>query len=150
MECDGRSPNRSIEQVASGSSEPPTYRRRKNEEQKDSHRKRKAEVGSIQEEEMEGRVKSRMSEEEKDRRKQEGASKASLKREGGETRGDIDKTMDVDMMEEAGLQERELGTIVNIARSQLEKSLAVGGHPEHRWQVLHLGDAEEDEQCDYE
>ena len=91
-----------------------------------------------------------MSEEEEDRGKQEGASKASLKKEGGETRGDIDKTMNVDMMEEEELQERELSTIVNIARSRLEKSRAVGGHPEHRWQVLHLGHAEEDEQCDYQ
>ena len=100
-------PTKSIEEIASASSELTAHSRRKNEEEKDDHRKRKAEVGSIQEEEMEGRVKSSMSEEEEDRRKQEGASKASLKKEGGETRGDIDKTMNVDMMEEEEFQERK-------------------------------------------
>ena len=107
MECAERNPKRSIEEVASASDEPPAYRRRIEGEEKDKQRKRKAEEGSIIAEEMEGRVKTRMSEEEKDRRKQEEASKGSLKKERGETRGDIDKTMNVDMMEEDEFQERK-------------------------------------------
>ena len=107
MECSGRNPKRSIEEIASASGEPPAYRRRIEEEENENRRKRKAEEGSMQQEEIEGRVKSRTSEEEKDRRTQEDASKGSLKKEGGETRGDIDKTMNVDMMEEEEFQERK-------------------------------------------
>ena len=65
MECAERNPKRSIEEVASGSSEPPAYRQRR----------------------------------------EEGGS--CLQKEEGETRGDIDKTMDVDMMEEEEFQERK-------------------------------------------
>ena len=107
MECAGRNPKRSIEEVASSSSEPTVYRRKAEEEEKENHRKRKAEEGSIKEDEMEGRVKSRMNEDEKDRRKKEEDRKGSFTKEGGETRGDIDKTMNVDMMEEEEFQERK-------------------------------------------
>ena len=94
MECANRNPQRSIEEVASSSSEPPAYRRKAEEEEKENHRKRKAEEGS-------------MREDERDRRKKEEDSKGSLTKEGGETRGDIDKTMNVDMMEEEEFQERK-------------------------------------------
>ena len=45
-------------------------------------------------------------EEEENQRKRK-AEEGSLKKEGGETRGDIDKTMNVDMMEEEEFQERK-------------------------------------------
>ena len=61
------------------------------------HRKRKLRR-KCSEEKMDGRVKNRMTEEDDSRRKQKEAVKGSLKEEAGKTRGDIDKTMDVDMV----------------------------------------------------
>ena len=48
-----------------------------------------------------------MTGEEDNRRKQEEASKGSLNKEEGETRGDIDRTMNVDIMEEEEFQDME-------------------------------------------
>ena len=61
-----RTPKRNIEEVASGSEEPLAYKRRIEEEKL---RKRKAEEGSVDPEEHEGRVRSRVTEGEEDRRK---------------------------------------------------------------------------------
>ena len=43
MECADRNPKRGIEEIASGHSEPPAYRRKTEEEQRENPRKRKAE-----------------------------------------------------------------------------------------------------------
>ena len=50
---------------------------------------------------------SRNTGEEEDRRKQEDASEGKMKKERGEAIGDIDKTMDVDAVEEEEFQERK-------------------------------------------
>ena len=52
-------------------------------------------------------MKSRNREDEDARRRQEDEGKGKVQQEGGETRGDIDKTMNVDMMEEEEFQERK-------------------------------------------
>ena len=98
MECADRNPKRGLVEVASGHAEPPAYRRKTVEEQKENHRKRKAEEGSIIEEEKEGRVKNGNMEE---------MDQGKLQKENGETTGTIDKTMNVDMMEEEDFQERK-------------------------------------------
>ena len=62
-------------------------------------RKRKAEEGSLEQEEDEGRKQSRNIEEKEQkekRKREEEESKGTLQKIGGETRGDIDKTIDVD------------------------------------------------------
>ena len=107
MECADRNPKRSVEGVASGSAEPSACKRKTEKKEKEKHRKRKAEEESIIEEEMEGRVKSRSMEEDDTRRKQEEESKGKSKKEGCETRGDTDKTLNVDMMEEDELGKKK-------------------------------------------
>ena len=97
MDCAARNPKRSSEEMSSGSGDPPAYRRKTEEEEKEKDRKRKAEEGNMEQEEQERRA----------RRKKEEESKGSLTKEGGETRGVIDKTMNVDMMEEDEFQERK-------------------------------------------
>ena len=77
------------------------------EAEKETHRKRNAVEGSIDQREHGGKVKSRMTEEEKDRTKKEEKIKGSFKREAGETRGDFDNVMNVDIMEEEELQQKK-------------------------------------------
>ena len=61
----------------------------------------------MQQEEREGPVMSRNTEEEDNMRKQEDASRESLKKKGGETRCEIDKTTNADAMEREEFQEKK-------------------------------------------
>ena len=86
-----------MENIASASSEPPAYRRGKEE----TRCKRKAE------EQMERSLNNRKMEEEDNRKRQDKASKGSLKKAGGETAGTIDKTVNLDLLEEEEFQEKK-------------------------------------------
>ena len=147
-----RSPKRNIEEVATGSEEPSAYNRKIEEERLN---KRKAEEGSLDQEEDEGRIKSRNIEEKDQREKrkrEEEENKGKLQKTGGETRGSVDRTLDIDLMGEEEFQERKhdlrenKNSLGHNQRNKLEKSSTNRRDPGHRRRILHMGDAEGHEQ----
>ena len=102
MLCADCSPKGNIKEVT----QPPVCKRTISDEENSRHKKRKAEEGSIDQEEQETRGKSRMGEGEEDRKKNEEENKGRTKIEGGETRVDIGQTMNVNWMGHEEFHER--------------------------------------------